>query len=823
MNINMQDINKRIYALNHNNCNLKTNVILYNDRHVFLKENALECIKNWSGLDENSNLAFNKALDIFSEICMNCDDNDIKKAYNYLSEGIVKVRDHNSLANVIKTRNSRIKTKISTKINKKQHDEINQAIQSTIDDLTSKLSSKGVAPTTTSESTIQLIDKCFKLLEEKSNEIKQCDVIINNYNKISKRYNLDRIISEVCYDNDIYQCINELVSCIDTYNIPFISKYNAALETSYYLLNKHFMNYPSDKIIEAVTDYFIFNHNNSSMIEDIKFIKEHSIVFDENDFSSINYLFENEDNINNNKSIELEDALDNVDSYGVDIETLNEGHLEDAKNKAKEWVAGNPDERKDNDVKELISDFRKQCANDDNKDSSSKLMMLKALINKIFTKSPSQIVLELPNMFGIIRASFIITATAINPILGVVSLIGSKILKITLDRKQVEKVITAYSNEIKSVKNKLEKTKDNDRKEKLQKYLNELNKDLEKIKEYRNNLYTDEENDERDMYDFDDDFDFEYDDDSEFNESQLIQLSSVIAIGDLVSSVYESLANNKISDIINENVSRFDDNLIDNITDLSIMAPNVVKKDKLCESFYNEVCNIRSKDNLYADDYIKIDCLNNNIYKLKESNNTFTLSTNPKNIMCYLSCLNEIASIPQNDYLLEMNFTNTIKLAINNLKRDVIKLSDKEKKLSNTLDVSMNNISKGIEDSLTNDNREAIIRGRILPSASKTIKIALMTGAVWAVSPATAVIGAIGAFACSSKLKAKERQIVLDDIEIELKMCERYLRQAEEKNDMKAIRQIEVTQRNLERQQQRIKYKMNVIYNQKTDVKKFDD
>ena len=64
----------------------------------------------------------------------------------------------------------------------------------------------------------------------------------------------------------------------------------------------------------------------------------------------------------------------------------------------------------------------------------------------------------------------------------------------------------------------------------------------------------------------------------------------------------------------------------------------------------------------------------------------------------------------------------------------------------------------------------------------------------------------------------------LNDIEIELKMCERYLRQAEEKNDMEAIRQIEITQRNLERQRQRIKYKMHVIYNQRTpDVKSKDD
>ena len=113
-----------------------------------------------------------------------------------------------------------------------------------------------------------------------------------------------------------------------------------------------------------------------------------------------------------------------------------------------------------------------------------------------------------------------------------------------------------------------------------------------------------------------------------------------------------------------------------------------------------------------------------------------------------------------------------------------------------------------------NDNREAVIKGRILPSASKCIKIACVLGVAWAINPAIAVIGAIGGFACSKKLQAKERQLVLDDIEIELKMCERYIKQAEDDNDLKKIRQLEIIQRNLLRQQQRIKYKMHVVYNQ---------
>ena len=161
-----------------------------------------------------------------------------------------------------------------------------------------------------------------------------------------------------------------------------------------------------------------------------------------------------------------------------------------------------------------------------------------------------------------------------------------------------------------------------------------------------------------------------------------------------------------------------------------------------------------------------------------------------------------------------MNITNTLKLAMNRLKNTATKLSDKEKQISNNIDVAVGNVSKGIEKSMMNDSRESIIKGSVLPSASKCIKMALVLGVEWAINPAIAVITALGAFACQKRLSSKERQLVLDDIEIELKMCERYMRQAEDKNDMKAVRQIEQIQRNLQRQQQRIKYKMKVIYNQ---------
>ena len=155
-------------------------------------------------------------------------------------------------------------------------------------------------------------------------------------------------------------------------------------------------------------------------------------------------------------------------------------------------------------------------------------------------------------------------------------------------------------------------------------------------------------------------------------------------------------------------------------------------------------------------------------------------------------------------------------LALQKLKKDAVKLSDKEKTISKTIDVTANNMTKAVERSLTNDNREAIIKGSILPSASKIVKAAIgAAGAAVLIDPVIAIIGVLGWLGVSKKYKAKERQMVIDELETELKICEKQIDIAERTEDMQALRQLYRIQKELERQRQRIKYKMRVEYGQK--------
>lgn len=835
----------------------KANVIsnnfprLYTENGIFCHNNTIDTIQNWERLSEDTNTAFDKALDAFSELCLNANESVISTQCSFLLENVDKVRDANALMNSIKYKNSRLKSKISTKINNKLSS-VNDAIRGSISNLNQTLHKAGVGSPGVAKSTQvseSFINECFDKLYNKANEAKECDRILNNYSKISKVFDLKEAVSYIYSENDIYQAVIDITECINNYNASFRARYNCALETSLYVLNNSHIEYPKNKIIEAATDYFILATGLSeSDIEDIKKISRSSVLFTEEDFEDSEYLWQMpvSDDISSMDYIDPESYSDGV---AIVSESLKKA-LNAKKNEIKHGIKdikkdaravnkmvktnarkGNPEEARDEEVKAMVDDFRKECAKD--KDNKTFPMKLKALVNKIFTRTPAQIVYELPSIFSIIRATLVVTTFAMNPIIGIISLITDQCIKLTLERKQMEKIINAYKNEISSLNSRIEKVKDNDEKDRLTKYRDKLKDDLEKLREYDRSNFTEEENDERNAYSYDDDFDddnsgddFDFGDDEwgdlDFDEAALPTAAGIIISEQLMESIFngfsikEDCVDANLDGEICSNIFKLkDDKDLDAAIDFVITVPVLHER----EVFHDEIIKARKALRLSeatVDNLKRIDCLNDNLRKLSNLESTLYPDTF-KGSICYLAALNEIANINGNEeYVTEMNFTNTLKLAMNNLKRGVRKLSDKEKKISNDLDVSVSQVSKSMETAMMNGNREAVIKGRVLPSASKCIKMALAVGVAWAVNPAIAVIGALGTFACMKKMQNKERQLVIDDIEIELKMCERYIRQAEDKNDLKKVREYEKIQRNLERQLQRIKYKMQIEYKMDT-------
>ena len=257
------------------------------------------------------------------------------------------------------------------------------------------------------------------------------------------------------------------------------------------------------------------------------------------------------------------------------------------------------------------------------------------------------------------------------------------------------------------------------------------------------------------------------------------------------------------------------------MADISSNRPDIISPE-LLESIINEQLAIEKGKTHLHESY------NNTKYILTEAKNKLKdiksctpqkFSEQVKYLRTTVELLEALNDVKNScDYyhpLIEGSFTNSIKLASEKVKKTLTKLSDKEKQASKSIDVAANNVKKAMEKSLTNDNRESVIKGSVLPCASKTIKLAITTAGLALINPAIAVIGALGWLATSKHYKAKERQMVLDEIEIELKMCEKYIEIAESKNDMKALKKLLTIQRELERQRQRIKYNMKVKFGQK--------
>ena len=119
---------------------------------------------------------------------------------------------------------------------------------------------------------------------------------------------------------------------------------------------------------------------------------------------------------------------------------------------------------------------------------------------------------------------------------------------------------------------------------------------------------------------------------------------------------------------------------------------------------------------------------------------------------------------------------------------------------------------QNLQRAMVSDRREAIIKGSVIPSFSKSIKIALGLAGLGVATggPAVPIITALGAFACSKNLTKKERALLLDDIVIEIEVLDKEIQVAENNNNYKKMRELMKTKRELERQYARIQYNVRV-------------
>lgn len=171
---------------------------------------------------------------------------------------------------------------------------------------------------------------------------------------------------------------------------------------------------------------------------------------------------------------------------------------------------------------------------------------------------------------------------------------------------------------------------------------------------------------------------------------------------------------------------------------------------------------------------------------------------------------------------------NSIKLGLHGLKTKLKDMDTKQKQISANLDNAVRATVKAMKDSLTQDRREQIIKGSLIPSFSRCIKNGILLAGLGIATGNVVVpiIAAIGGLAISKKLNDKERLLLLDEIETELEVVEKELQLADSNNQLKKYRALLQYKKDLQRQYQRIRYNVRVgkdiLPNSSTGVKRPD-
>lgn len=162
-------------------------------------------------------------------------------------------------------------------------------------------------------------------------------------------------------------------------------------------------------------------------------------------------------------------------------------------------------------------------------------------------------------------------------------------------------------------------------------------------------------------------------------------------------------------------------------------------------------------------------------------------------------------------------FKNNMALTGEVIKKNIVKAGNKEKEISRDIDITTANLKKGIQKALTSDRREAIIKGSIIPSFSKLIKLGIAGAGLFAINPALGGITAFTYIITSKLLNNKEKNLLLDEIKVELDVVEKELEAADRDGDTAKYRKLLTFKRKLNRERQRLEYGLKTYQSNRID------
>lgn len=824
-------------------CNINVNQVYESLKENYSYQKAKLVLENWTGF-KNEDIAIDKVLEVFTIIADNDNDSNIKNASNIIEGRIIpKLRNAKQTNKLNHYRRGWIKHRHTAMLNDTKDNEnaVSKAkanggylgnslhpnrkykrdIYGRKMGEVKKVNGNENKQSDTDEKK-DVATECFDMFLHTAFVNEQCDRVLTNHSKLTKRFNLDNMVRKCpLTEVALKECVYNICDLINTYESAFGVRYDIALENIMYLMSKNCVPVDNKFILETVTDYFLMTELNEetadAKLHDMIYIIENSKFFSPEELSVVSYLYEDEQAII--EAVENEEDIEQI--------PLEENKVHDMfmKYKKKKTITIKKKNKLESlKIKKIIHDFKKE--------HNKSIEKFKIAVSRIFVNSPEGIINELPDIFEFVRLGIVLGGFAINPILGIITLITGFFLRMKVARERMEKVCEQYEKERDRYKKKMNETDDEKKKEKYKALYNQYKNDLYKLESYRDDLYTEEENDKRMEEKYakeaeasDDDLDFDFDMDFNFDEQTAINYT------ELLSTLYEQLSYTRgdLMVAISNNIKDMDSDDIYNISEAVKVCNDIIDCPRYITILENELERIRNnKHSSFIASLQKIDtiktCISDiNSVKYNSLLETAYISNDidlPDMETVYETMKYKYDIIDDTiDYISEskdeksgMSFLSKVKIAGENLRRSMLKAKDKDKQLSMKLDSELNRTMKSAKKAMISDSRESIIRGSFLPSASKCIHLALAGGVVALFSPVAAVIALIGFIGSSKVLTEKERNLILDDIDIEIKMCDKYLKAAEDKDDLVAVREIMKTKRDLERQRARILYNKNYVF-----------
>lgn len=686
--------------------------------------------KNILELDSNIDTAIMKSVDLLLELYKYNDPVVVNKHRQKVLESITKVRDANQFKNYLQRKmalhKGRVKNKVSNIVDK-VHNDIKNGAKTAASNIASAVPGNSGDGEQAAHETLNMMYKV-------ACENVTYDRIIKNYEKIGKRFDIDKIVIEKVFTKD--DAVREtarICKLIDTYNMSSINKFKVATENYLFVLSKNACPYNTVDIVEAAADYFLLNSDDKELY-----------------------------------SVALESTLNDMANYNP-FGSSDISKIVDKINKPKETDLDEVIDFNTNRMDAYIAQFKHVPTH------SEFVRMIETLPNVVGMKTyinHMDIIFDTLNMINDDTTQYFITLLKFNEAL--LSCYEGK------DKVDLIKSLLAI----------------------YEQYANKIDKDIvDRMRLLVANI-------------------------NESVDESLITLPAKI---DMLLESLESLAEKDANSLIEESFDRFSLNDIDGITQLTKLDPSVIKPSGYQTVLKDTLRTARRKQYKTFEDYEKIDCIKDNLNKLKDiddsSDEDMSLDEAIISTKVKEACVNSLYDFTKYPTTLkEMNIVNTIAMASEKVKAKLSDVSADVSNLSRQFDAQMDQL-KGVVNTkdLESENREAVIAGNILPKASRIIKLAITAGVGYFINPAISVIVVLGYLGMSLDAQSKERRKVLEEIELELEMTNRYLKKAEDDGSLEKQRELLKIKKKLESQKARLMYNMAFKHGEALPGKNKDD